>query len=75
VIDLIRAKAAKSLKMANGQLRGNLSHEIEELGVKVVKSLALVEGLVDFSDEEIEVDSSRFGIRSPLFDLFPPRTD
>ena len=71
---MIRAKAAKSLTMANGQLRGNLSHEIKELRAKVVKSLALVEGLVDFSDEQIEVDRSHFGIRGPSSDWFPPRT-
>ena len=56
VIDVIRAKTAKSLKMANQQLRGNLSHEIEALRARVVRSLALVEALIDFPDEEIELD-------------------
>ncbi len=56
VIDVIRAKTAKSLKMANQQLRGDLSHEVEGLRARVVRSLALVEALIDFPDEEIEVD-------------------
>ena len=56
VIDVIRAKTAKSLRMANQQLRGNLSHEVEGLRATVVRSLALVEASIDFPDEEIEVD-------------------
>ena len=56
VIDVIRAKTEKSLKMANQQLRGNLSHEIEALRARVIRSLALVEALIDFPDEEIELD-------------------
>jgi tRNA modification GTPase len=54
VIDVIRAKTEKSLKMANQQLRGDLSHEIEGLRTRMVKCLALVEALIDFPDEEIE---------------------
>ncbi len=56
VIDVIRAKTAKSLKIANQQLKGNLSHEIEELRTRMVKCLALTEALIDFPDEEIEVN-------------------
>jgi len=56
VIDVIRAKTAKSLKIANQQLKGDLSHEIEVLRERVVRSLACVEALIDFSDEEIDVD-------------------
>ena len=62
VIDVIRAKTAKSLKMAHEQLRGNLSHEIEELRAKVVRSLAHVEALIDFPDEDIEVDEDMIGM-------------
>ena len=56
VIDVIRAKTEKSLKMANQQLRGNLSHAIEGLRTRVVKCLALLEALIDFPDEEIEMN-------------------
>jgi len=56
VIDVIRAKTAKSLKMANQQLKGDLSHEIERLREGVVRNLALVEALIDFPDEDIEVN-------------------
>ncbi len=56
VIDVIRAKTAKSLDIANKQLRGDLSHEIEGLRTGIVKCLAFVEALIDFPDEEIEVN-------------------
>jgi tRNA modification GTPase len=56
VIDVIRAKTAKSLKIANQQLRGSVSREIEGLREGVVRSLALVEASIDFPDEEIDVD-------------------
>lgn len=56
VVDLIKAKTAKSLKIANQQLRGDLSREIEGLRERVVGSLASVEALIDFPDEKIDVD-------------------
>lgn len=56
VIDVIRAKTAKSLKIANQQLKGDLSREIEGLRERVVGSLASVEALIDFPDEKIDVD-------------------
>ncbi len=62
VIDVIRAKTARSLKMAHQQLRGNLSHEIEGLRGRVVRSLALVEASIDFPNEEIEVDGYAVGV-------------
>lgn len=55
VVDVIRAKTAKSLKIANQQLKGDLSREIENLRERVVGSLASVEALIDFPDEEIDV--------------------
>jgi len=62
VIDVIRAKTATSLKMANKQLRGHLSREIEGLRARVVRSLALVEASIDFPDEELEVDEDAVGV-------------
>jgi tRNA modification GTPase len=56
VVDVIRAKTAKSLRIANQQLRGNLSHEVEGLRARVVRGLAQVEALIDFPDEEMEID-------------------
>jgi len=56
VVDIIRAKTAKSLKIANQQLKGDLSREIEGLRERVVGSLASVEALIDFPDEKIDVD-------------------
>jgi tRNA modification GTPase len=59
VIDVIRAKTAKSLKISQQQLRGNLSGEIEGLREGVTRSLALIEALIDFPDEELDVDEGR----------------
>ncbi len=59
VIDVIRAKTAKSLKISQQQLRGNLSGEIEGLRESVMRSLALIEALIDFPDEELDVDEDR----------------
>lgn len=59
VIDVIRAKTSKSLKMAQQQLRGNLSREIEELRSTVVRSLGEIEALIDFPDEELDMDENR----------------
>jgi tRNA modification GTPase len=59
VIDVIRAKTSKSLKMAQQQLRGNLSREIEELRSNVVRSLGEIEALIDFPDEELDLDENR----------------
>jgi tRNA modification GTPase len=56
VVDVIRAKTAKSLRIANQQLRGNLSHQVEGLRARVVRGLAQVEALIDFPDEEMEID-------------------
>ncbi|UCD71336.1 MAG: tRNA uridine-5-carboxymethylaminomethyl(34) synthesis GTPase MnmE, partial [Syntrophobacterales bacterium] len=64
VIDVIRAKTAKSLKMASQQLKGNLSQEIQGLREGVVRCLASVEALIDFPDEEIEVNVD--GIKEEL---------
>jgi tRNA modification GTPase len=56
VVDVIRAKTAESLKIANQQLKGDLSREIEGLREHVIGSLASIEALIDFPDEEIDVD-------------------
>ncbi len=58
VVDVVRAKTAKSLKIANQQLKGDLSREVEGLRERVVGSLASVEALIDFPDEEIDVDEN-----------------
>ncbi len=57
VIDLIRAKTAASLQIANQQLRGVFYREMMALKERLVDRLALVEAHIDFPEEEIEAVS------------------
>lgn len=54
VIDLIRAKTEKGLKMAAAQLTGALSQKVNELQDGILGTLAWVEANIDFPDEDIE---------------------
>jgi tRNA modification GTPase len=59
VIDMIRAKTAVSLEIANQQLRGRLYLELDRLRTGLVEDLALIEAHIDFPEEEIEPISLR----------------
>ncbi|OGP61142.1 MAG: tRNA uridine-5-carboxymethylaminomethyl(34) synthesis GTPase MnmE [Deltaproteobacteria bacterium RBG_13_52_11b] len=65
VIDLIRARTAASLQIANQQLRGFLSSEMGGLRGKLIEYLALIEAHIDFPEEEID-PISRDGMRKDL---------
>jgi tRNA modification GTPase len=54
VIDLINAKTTVSLEIANQQLRGRLSEELNLLRQALIEALALVEAHIDFPEEEID---------------------
>ncbi len=54
VIDLIKAKAEVSMKVAMEQLKGKLSAEISELRRELLSLLAHLEALLDFPEDEIE---------------------
>jgi tRNA modification GTPase len=54
VVDLIRAKTAASLEIANQQLRGRLSEELNLLRQALMEVLALIEAHIDFPEEEID---------------------
>ena len=54
VVDLIRAKTAASLEIANQQLRGRLSEELNLLRQALIEVLALIEAHIDFPEEEID---------------------
>jgi tRNA modification GTPase len=54
VIDLIRAKTATSLEIANRQLRGMLHREMASMRERLIDCLALIEAHIDFPEEEIE---------------------
>jgi tRNA modification GTPase len=51
IIDLIRAKSDKALKMAVKQLEGQTSRLIYEIEEKMVQVMTLVEATIDFSDD------------------------
>lgn len=55
VIDIIRSKTETNLKMAVGQLKGNLSKEINKLREDIISILVSVEAAIDFPEEEIEI--------------------
>lgn len=53
VLDTIRAKTVAGLHMAQRQLRGDLSFEVEEARASLLMVLAHVEAGIDFVDEDI----------------------
>lgn len=53
VLDTIRAKTAGSLRIAQEQLRGALSHEIDAVRETLIGLLAHVEAGIDFVEEDI----------------------
>lgn len=53
VLDTIQAKTAGSLRLAQEQLRGGLSQEINRLRDCLVQLLAHVEAAIDFTEEDI----------------------
>jgi len=53
VLDTIRAKTAASLRLAQAQLRGTLSHEIDALRERLIGLLAHVEAGIDFVEEDL----------------------
>ena len=54
VIDVIRAKTAVGLEIANQQLRGMLYREMTSLKESLLNHLALIEAHIDFPEEELE---------------------
>lgn len=53
VLDTIRAKTAGSLRLAQEQLRGRLSKELDRLREALIRMLAQVEAGIDFTEEDI----------------------
>ena len=53
VLDTIRAKTAGSLRIAQEQLRGGLSVEIDRMREALIRLLAHVEAAIDFTEEDI----------------------
>jgi len=55
VLDLIRARTDQGLRLALGQVRGELSKWISELREELVGILVQVEAAIDFPEEEVEL--------------------
>jgi tRNA modification GTPase len=53
VLDTIRAKTATSLRLAQEQLRGSLSREVDRIRQRLIHLLAHVEAAIDFTEEGI----------------------
>jgi tRNA modification GTPase len=53
VLDTIRAKTATSLRLAQEQLRGSLSKEVDRIRQRLIHLLAHVEAAIDFTEEGI----------------------
>ena len=53
VLDTIRAKTASSLTLAQEQLRGTLSTEVNSFRESLLRLLAHVEAAIDFTEEDI----------------------
>ena len=59
VLDTIQAKTAQSLRLAQGQLRGNLSTEVGAWRDCLINLLAHVEAAIDFSEEGLSFISTK----------------
>ncbi|MBI4489506.1 MAG: tRNA uridine-5-carboxymethylaminomethyl(34) synthesis GTPase MnmE [Deltaproteobacteria bacterium] len=55
VLDLIRARTDKGMRLALGQVRGELSKWVGELRDELLDILVQVEAAIDFPEEEIEL--------------------
>jgi tRNA modification GTPase len=58
VLDIIQAKTEEGLRLAEEQLRGRLTQEIERLREELLKVLVTIEAYIDFPEEEIAPPST-----------------
>ncbi|MDD4980523.1 MAG: tRNA uridine-5-carboxymethylaminomethyl(34) synthesis GTPase MnmE [Candidatus Omnitrophica bacterium] len=52
VLDIIRSKTESALRIGTGQLKGNLSAEVDNLRESLLDILSQIEANIDFPDEE-----------------------
>ena len=55
VLDLIRARTNKGMRLAVGQVQGELSKWVEELREELIGIMVQVEAAIDFPEEELEL--------------------
>jgi tRNA modification GTPase len=59
VLDIIQSETEDELKCAMEHLQGNLSRRIKQTQEDIREALVVVEALIDFPDEDIDVDLER----------------
>jgi tRNA modification GTPase len=72
VLDTIRAKTTAGLRLAQGQMRGVLSRQLERMQERLIQALAHVEAGIDFTEEDISFISNEAlasNIRETLTDI------
>lgn len=57
VLDIIKSKTEASLRVALGQLRGELSARLNKIKDELLESLANIEVSIDFPEEDLEIIS------------------
>lgn len=57
VLDMIKSKTDASLKIAMGQLKGELSVRLNKIKDELLASLANIEASIDFPEEDLEIIS------------------
>lgn len=55
VLDIIKSKTDASLRIAMGQLKGELSTRLNKIKDELLTSLAHIEASIDFPDEDLEI--------------------
>ena len=58
VLDVIRSKTESSMKVALGQLEGDLSKEVRKIKEALLTVLGQMEAQIDFSEEDIGLEST-----------------
>ncbi len=72
VLDTIRAKTAGGLRLAQEQLRGTLSKELDRMREALIRMLAHVEAGIDFTEEDIafiQSDELTAGIQQTVAEI------
>ena len=54
VLDIINAKTAEGMRIANEQLRGDLTGKLAKIRTRLIETSACVEACLDFPEDEIE---------------------
>lgn len=53
VMELIRARSDRAIRVANKQLRGNFGRQLNSLKEQLLRTVATVEAYIDFPDEDL----------------------